>query len=153
MLEIVSKSSGATLRSAGALAKSLQGGEVIELIGDLGAGKTVFVRGLARGLKSQDVVQSPSFMISRVYGGRDGLSIYHFDFHRLHDAGVVGQELAEVLHDPKAIVVTEWSDIVRNVLPADRLTVNITAGAGEDERILKLSAHGAKHQRLLKGLR
>lgn len=97
---------------------------MIELISDLGGGKTTFVRGLARGAGSPDRVASPTFTISRVYeaGAKD---IHHFDFYRLGEAGLIGEELAEVLHDPHIVTVVEWADIVKNVLPHKRLTITI----------------------------
>ena len=81
------------------LGKSLRGGEVIELVSDLGGGKTTFVRGLARGAGSHDKVASPTFTISKTYV-TDGYEIHHFDFYRLNDAGIVADELAEVVGDP-----------------------------------------------------
>lgn len=155
-LEINSSSLGDTQRIAGILGRKLSGGEVIELIGDLGAGKTAFVRGLAGGIESKDVVQSPSFTITRIYkatsAGR-GLSIHHFDFHRLEEPGVVAEELAEVAQDPKAIVAVEWSDIVKKILPPGRLSVDITSGKTADERILSFAATDKRHAKLLEGLK
>lgn len=97
---------------------------MIELVSDLGGGKTTFVRGLARGAGSSDRVASPTFTISRVYeaGNKD---IHHFDFYRLGEAGLIGEELAEVLHDPHIVTVVEWADIVKDVLPRKRLTITI----------------------------
>jgi len=103
---------------------NLKGGEVIELVSDLGGGKTTFVRGLAEGMGSHDKVASPSFTISREYKAGD-LTLYHFDFYRLSDPGIVANELAEVVDDPKAVVAVEWADIVEDVLPADKLTIRI----------------------------
>src|SRR5688572_4962628 len=123
ILEINSSSLEDTLRIAGILGRELRGGEVIELIGDLGAGKTVFVRGLAQGIGSQDQVQSPSFTISRLYKGKDGREIHHYDFHRLDDPGMLKQELAESLVHPKSGVVIEWADRVTDILPPDRLVI------------------------------
>jgi tRNA threonylcarbamoyladenosine biosynthesis protein TsaE len=107
------------------LGKKLQGGEVIELIGDVGAGKTTFVKGLGKGLGIDDEVQSPSFTISRVYEARDGLALHHYDFYRLQDAGILGMELAESIEDPQAITVIEWADTVQNVLPHERLVLRL----------------------------
>jgi len=106
------------------LGKSLKGGEVIELISDLGGGKTTFVRGLARGAGSKDKVASPTFTISKVYDCPD-FQIQHFDFYRLHEAGIVADELAEVASDPKVVVVVEWSDVVQHMLPEQRLAVTL----------------------------
>ena len=119
-----STSSEDTEKLAEKLGASLRGGEVIELISDLGGGKTTFVRGLARGAGSTDRVASPTFTISRVYeaGSKE---IHHFDFYRLGEAGLIGEELSEVLGDPHIITVVEWADIVQDVLPAQRLTITI----------------------------
>lgn len=109
-----------------------RGGEVIELVSDLGGGKTTFVHGLAQGLGSTDKVASPSFTISREYNFGDK-TLYHFDFYRLSDPGLVANELSEVLGDPKAVVVVEWADIVGDVLPTERLTIQIK-NTGETQR-------------------
>jgi tRNA threonylcarbamoyladenosine biosynthesis protein TsaE len=102
----------------------MRGGEVIELVSDLGGGKTSFVRGLANGLASRDTVHSPSFTLNNQYRAGN-LTLYHFDFHRLAEPGIMRDELAEILADPKAIVAVEWADIVENILPAERLTVRL----------------------------
>lgn len=116
----------------------LKGSEVIELVSDLGGGKTTFVRGLARGTGSPDRVASPTFTISRVYqAGR--LSIHHFDFYRLGGAGLIAEELAEVLDDPSIVTVVEWADIVQDVLPAIRMTVDIQK-TSDDQRLLTFTA-------------
>lgn len=105
------------------LGAALRGGEIIELVGDVGAGKTSFTKGLARGLGVDEDVQSPSFTISRVYEGRDRLRLAHYDFYRLADAGIMKDELAETLQDPQTVTVIEWADIVEGVLPQGRLTI------------------------------
>ena len=115
------------MRDLGAkISRTLQGGEIFELIGDVGAGKTTFVKGLARGLNVTDDVQSPSFTINRNYECRDGLTLNHYDFYRLAEAGVMTMEIAESLHDPKNITVVEWGESVRDVLPPERTVVKIT---------------------------
>jgi len=110
----------------------MRGGEVIELVSDLGGGKTAFVRGLANGLGSRDKVHSPSFTLSHQYRAGDR-TLYHFDFHRLGEPGIMRDELAEILADPKAIVAVEWADIVEDILPAERLAIRIKA-TGETVR-------------------
>lgn len=122
--QTVSTSLENTAKLAASLGARLRGGEVIELVSDLGGGKTAFVRGLAAGMGSSDKVRSPSFTISNVYAAGD-LTLYHFDFYRLNDAGIVANELAEVVDDPKAVVAVEWASIVEDVLPAERLTIRI----------------------------
>jgi tRNA threonylcarbamoyladenosine biosynthesis protein TsaE len=120
----------------------LKGGEVIEFIGDLGAGKTSFVRGLAAGLGSDDEVASPTFTISRIYSGRNGLSLHHFDFYRLSEPGVVAEEIKEATTDPKAIVCVEWAETVRDVLPEGRTVIEIIA-TDEESREFKFYKSGA----------
>jgi len=106
------------------IGRKLQGGEMIELVGDLGSGKTAFVRGLARGMGSSDSVHSPSFTLSNRY--RAGkLTLHHFDFYRLGEPGIMARELAEILEDPSAVTVVEWGDVTEAVLPPDRLTIRI----------------------------
>jgi len=108
------------------LGMQLRGDEVIELIGDVGAGKTTFVKGLGQGLEINEDVQSPSFTISRVYDARDGIRLHHYDFYRLQDAGVMSYELAESLEDDKVVTVIEWAETIGAVLPEERCRVVIS---------------------------
>jgi tRNA threonylcarbamoyladenosine biosynthesis protein TsaE len=120
------------------LGNNLAGGEVIELRSDLGGGKTTFVRGLARGAGSRDRVSSPTFTLNRVYKVKN-FDIYHFDFYRLDDAGILREQLAEAISD-RRVVIVEWSDIVQDVLPDDRLVIRFEPKpAGPDERQLTIS--------------
>lgn len=112
----------------------LQGGEVFELVGDVGAGKTTFVKGLARGMGVTDDVQSPSFTISRVYKGRHDLELHHYDFYRLNDAGIMQYEVGESVENPKVVTVVEWAETVSAVLPESRSVVRIEAGQDENIR-------------------
>ena len=132
------------------MGKRLQGGEVIELVSDLGGGKTTFVRGLARGIGSQDQVSSPTFTINNIYAGTT-LKLYHFDFYRLFEPGIMREELAEILHEPEAITVVEWGGMVHDVLPADKLTITITA-TGETSRHYDMVATGQRSLKLIKEL-
>lgn len=120
-----STSSEATEQFALGLGAKLRGGEVLVLVSDLGGGKTTFVRGLARGMGSTDHVSSPTFTISREYHAAK-LTLYHFDFYRLAEPGVVAAELAEYIDDPKAVIAIEWGDIVEDVLPPDRVIISLT---------------------------
>lgn len=132
----------------GRLGVLLRGGEVIELVGDVGAGKTTLVRGLASGLGVDETVQSPSFTINRVYDARNGLRLVHYDFYRLDEAGVMAAELEESVHDKNTVVVIEWADAVADVLPDDRMTVSIQA-TGENERAITMSASSGIGARLM----
>lgn len=119
------------------LGSELRGGEVIELVSDLGGGKTTFVRGLARGLGSSDIVRSPSFTLANQYKAGE-LTLYHFDFYRLEQPGIIANELSEVLTDPKAIVVVEWATIVVHVLSTPHLVIHLKQ-TDEHERDILLT--------------
>lgn len=121
----------------------LQGGEVIELVGDVGAGKTTFVKGLAQGLEIDEDIQSPSFTINRTYDARDGLQLSHYDFYRLNDPGILAAELQESVADSSVVTVVEWADIAADVLPAERLTLQIIP-TSETEREVTISPKGER---------
>ena len=104
----------------------VRGGEMIELIGDVGTGKTTFTKGLGEGMGVDDDVQSPSFTIEREYHARDGLQLHHYDFYRLSDPGVVKYELAESIANPQVVTVVEWGETAQDVLPDDRIVIRLT---------------------------
>lgn len=132
-LEIVSTSSDATEKIAERIAHNLRGGELIELASDLGGGKTTFVRGLARGIGSEDKVASPTFTIAKVYKSSK-LELHHFDFYRLADAGLVAYELHDLIGDPEVAVVVEWGGIVEHVLPEERLSIALERAHDADDK-------------------
>lgn len=143
--------SASTMALAAPLAKLLTGGEVIELASDLGGGKTVFARGLIQALGSTDEITSPTFTLSRIYHLPDGREVHHYDLYRLNEAGVVGDELSEDVGADGVITIIEWAGIAEDVLPADRLRVDITV-TGENDRELVFSGDGAKAQVIIKEL-
>jgi tRNA threonylcarbamoyladenosine biosynthesis protein TsaE len=99
------------------LAASVRAGDLLLLVGELGAGKTTFVRGLARGLGSSDGVQSPTFQLVRVYAGR--LQLAHVDLYRLE----AGADLADLGLDDlldQGVVAVEWGDRLRLDYPRTR---------------------------------
>ena len=89
---------------------------VIELIGDVGTGKTTFVRGLAKSLGIKGPITSPSFTISKSYTGQKK-NLIHYDFYRLEDPGIMVEDLEENIKNKGNIVVIEWSDTVKDILP------------------------------------
>ena len=135
------------------LGSLLRGGETIELVGDIGAGKTMLTKGLARGMGIAEEVQSPTFTLSRVYDAPNGRRLAHYDFYRLNNAGIMQAELAEVVQDARTVTVIEWAAVVGDVLPDDTLRITICVQA-DDTRRLELEAGGkcSKHivQELMK---
>ena len=115
------------------LGSRLRGGEVIELRSDIGGGKTTFARGLAKGAGSKDRVSSPTFTLSRIYKTQN-FEIHHFDFYRLKDPGILADQLAEAVSDDNVVIV-EWADIVKDVLPERRISIEFKpTAASPDER-------------------
>lgn len=110
---------GETERLGAETARGLTGGEVFALEGDLGSGKTTFVRGLARGLGFAGPVTSPTFnLVHRYAGGR--LAIAHFDLYRLKSTGEIEALDLDGVLDSGAVVAIEWPLLARGFLPAER---------------------------------
>ena len=129
-----------------AIGQSLSGGEVLELVGDIGAGKTTLTKGIAQALGISEPVQSPTFTISRVYDSPKGLRLAHYDFYRLSEAGIMGDEIREAMDDD-SVVVVEWAGAVDDDLPKDRLVVKITT-ISEEERLVEFHPGGKKSTEL-----
>ena len=129
-----------------AIGRSVSGGEVLELVGDIGAGKTTLTKGVARALGINEPVQSPTFTISRVYDSPKGLRLAHYDFYRLSEAGIMGDEIREAMDDD-SVVVVEWAGAVDDDLPEDRLVVKITT-ISEEERLVEFYPGGKKSTEL-----
>jgi tRNA threonylcarbamoyladenosine biosynthesis protein TsaE len=129
------------------LGSFLVGGEVIELIGDVGAGKTTLTKGIALGLGVSENVQSPSFTISQVYEARDNLTLSHYDFYRLNDAGIMSEDLGEKMGQPDNVTVIEWATIVSGILPTDRITISIKP-LSDTSRELTINASGPNGYKL-----
>ena len=144
ILPLVTENAEQTRQVGEALAAILAGGDVISLSGDLGAGKTTFVQGVARGLDVTQPVVSPTFTLVREYEGR--VRLCHVDVYRLermqeiHDLGI-----EEQLED--SVTLIEWGEVAATALPPDRLEVRITVGAGPDERIFELVLLGESWRR------
>jgi tRNA threonylcarbamoyladenosine biosynthesis protein TsaE len=132
-----------------AIGLALNGGEVIEMVGDVGTGKTTLVKGIAVGLGIDEYIQSPSFTINRVYVGRDDITLSHYDFYRLDDAGIMADELGEEIGKPNVVTIIEWAGVVEGVLPADRLSILITSPS-ETARKFEISADGEISRKLEK---
>ena len=124
------------------LGRSFRGGECVELVGDVGAGKTTLTKAMARGMGIDEDVQSPTFTLSRIYE-TDGLALNHYDFYLLNEAGVMRYELAESIDDPKAVTVIEWAETINAVLPDDRLIITLRYTPDGEGR--EAHAIGPKH--------
>ena len=132
------------------IGRSLDGGELILLTGGLGAGKTVFTKGILAGLDfDPDEVTSPSFALVNLYHAR--VDVYHIDLWRLDDANdaAVAVGLDDILENDKAVVIVEWADrLKRTDFEAETLRINIT-GDGDGPR--GISVDGGRHFQDLNG--
>ena len=108
---------------------------IVELIGDVGTGKTTFTRGFAKGLGLKSPISSPSFTISKSYALPNNRTLIHYDFYRLNDPGIMKAELEESLSDKNNIIVIEWADSVANVLPDNRIKINIFYDENDSRKI------------------
>lgn len=121
------------------LGSLLKGYEVLNLSADLGAGKTTFVKGLARGIGSKDRVASPTFTLSKIYHS-DKLEIHHYDFYRLADAGVLMDQVEESINTNLVVTVIEWSEIVKDILPLDAILIEfVPAESNPNERKITIT--------------
>ena len=127
-----------TLELAQKIGSMLNAGSVLTLDGDLAAGKTTFTKGLAVGLGIDDVINSPTFTIIKEYEG-SGHDLYHMDVYRLETSSDV--DFIEDYFYRDGVCVIEWSSIIRDVLPKERLEIRIS-NSGDNDRVIEFVAHG-----------
>ncbi|HRU07004.1 MAG TPA: tRNA (adenosine(37)-N6)-threonylcarbamoyltransferase complex ATPase subunit type 1 TsaE, partial [Candidatus Brocadiia bacterium] len=149
-LTLLSESPERTLALGEALGRALQGGDVVALRGDLGAGKTWLTKGIAAGVGvAAEEVTSPTFVLMHIYEGR--VRVAHFDAYRLRSAGEMLDLGAEEAFFGAGAAVVEWADRVEGALPEDRLDIEMSV-AGERSRQIVARARGARGRRLLAAL-
>lgn len=125
------------------MAVYLQPGDVLTLSGDLGAGKTIFTKGLAKGLGIREMVNSPTFTIVKEYhSGR--LPLYHMDVYRISDDEDIG---LEDYFEQDGVAVVEWAENIPSWLPDDVLSVVIER-VNDHERIITCTANGSRSERI-----
>ncbi len=152
----ISKSEKETEKIAAKMAKKLRGGEVIALIGNLGTGKTVFIRGLARGLSIKKSITSPSFVLLKQYKIPKPKSqirnkfknqnskfeiqyLIHIDAYRLKDEkDLIEIGILDWLGKKNTVTVIEWADKAKKILPKDAIKIILKIGKRENERIIQL---------------
>ena len=136
-MEYLTKSEAETEALGARLAEQLEPGGVVAFTGDLGAGKTAFTRGLARGLGITERVTSPTFTVVNVYvGGR--LPLFHFDMYRLGSSEELFGIGWEDYLARGGVCAVEWSENVEDALEEDAVRVDIRRGDGEDWRVIAI---------------
>ena len=161
-MKITTQSEKQTLNLGKKFASELNGGEVIGFIGELGTGKTVFIKGLAKGLNIKKTITSPTFVLMKVYPVKSCeagsstakfnrvnpilnhkskiLNFCHVDAYRLKN----GQDLIDIgikdwIGQPNTITVIEWADQVKNILPKNKILVKIRLGKKQNQRRIEIS--------------
>ena len=136
-MELKSKSYIKTVEYGKKFGKSLKGGEVILLSGELGSGKTSFTKGIAMGLDIEESVTSPSFAIMNIYQGK--ICLYHFDFYRIEDDSEMENLLEDYIYRKEGVSVIEWGEKI-----IDRLSrfISIAFEIYETHRIITIKRNG-----------
>ncbi len=118
------------------LAKKLTGNEILALYGGLGAGKTCFTRGIAKGLSvNENTVHSPTFALLNEYSGK--FKVYHFDMYRINSLdSLYSVGFFDFLDT--GIIITEWSENIDKFLPNGAIKVHLSYGQNENERVLSI---------------
>lgn len=136
-------STAETRQVARQFADTLQRGDIVALVGDLGAGKTQFVKGVCEALSVSSPVASPTFVFLHRYLGSDvagmDLLIYHLDLYRINSSAEILDLGYEELFFGKGICLVEWADRLGELLPEKRINVHLTLGATEEERDINIS--------------
>lgn len=131
---IFTKSAEQTQKLGEKFAQDLKRGGLICLYGDLGSGKTTFVQGLARGLGIKQRILSPTFLIVREYP-----NFYHLDLYRLQKSEEIADlGFREMIENPQNVVVIEWAEKTKNLLPKERIEINFEI-VNENERKITIS--------------
>jgi len=150
-MDFFSRSPEQTRRIGVRLGGALQAGDLICLQGDLGAGKTTFVQGIAQGWGSLDSVSSPTFILVNVYRRDDQSQLFHMDAYRLDSTPEAEElDLDSMLADSALII--EWPERMAGLIPIERLWVNLEY-VDDEERKMKFNASGKRYTELLEIIR
>ena len=138
---IITHSPGETETFAARLAADLPDGSVLALYGNLGAGKTVFARGFARGLGITEPISSPTFTILQEYP-HDGKMFYHMDLYRIDNSdAALAFGIDEFLYDKSAMTLLEWPERIEDILPPCTIIIRLEhSGNGDDTRTITMTS-------------
>lgn len=155
-MKYLTKSEKQTFNLGKKIAKTLKGGEVLALTGELGAGKTVLVKGIAAGLGIKKIITSPTFVLMKVYPVRNGVSngvyplkaksyklkadkLVHIDCYRTTDPQEIDDIGAtEYFGRSDAITVIEWAEKIKKILPRQKTGIKISLGKVPNQRIIEI---------------
>ena len=149
-MKLITRSPEETQALGEALGMAAHSGDLILLWGELGAGKTCLVQGIARGLDVQDPVRSPTFVLMTQHKGR--LMLYHIDLYRLDDLREVEDLGLDDYIEGDGMCVVEWADKAMPFFPREHLVVELTHRGGR-RRLVQLTAQGDRYTVLLEQVR
>jgi len=150
-LDFISRSPEQTRRLGIHLGTLLKHGDLICLQGDLGAGKTTLVQGIAQGWGALDSVSSPTFVLVNQYRRIDGAQLFHMDAYRIESPAEGEQLDLDAMLNAGALII-EWPERLGNILPTERLWINLEH-LGEEQRELRAESHGERYDTLMAELR
>jgi len=142
-MNLTSKSEQETKKLAAEIARGLKGGEILTLSGDLGTGKTTFVKGMAEFFNIADEVSSPTFTLIQEYGIDDKkyplFSLIHIDCYRLdNEQDLIDIGIQDYFSGSESVVIIEWAEKVRPIIPANATWIKFKHGSNLEERIINL---------------
>ena len=140
-MHYVTRSEADTLRFAQQLAPMLAPGDAVLLYGDLGAGKSVLARGIARGLGVEGPMPSPTFTLLMPYEGKDGAKVYHFDLYRISDPDEYFAAGLDEFIGGDGVAIVEWPQMA-DIEPEPALEIHLERGGDADTRIIEIDNYG-----------
>ena len=150
-LDFISRSPEQTRRIGMRLGALLQPGDLVCLQGNLGAGKTTFVQGMANGWGALDAVSSPTFVLVNMYRRADGEELFHMDAYRIESAAE-GEQLDLAAMVGEGPLIIEWAERIESILSSERLWVTLEH-VGEEQREFRFQAEGKRYDELVSELR
>lgn len=149
MFKIISNNVKETEEFGNKLGKLLKNGDIVCLIGDLGAGKTALTKSIVKGLDIDEYVTSPTFTLVNEYDGR--VHVNHFDVYRVSDCDELLDIGFEEYIYSDSVTIIEWANLIEEILPKERLTITIKAIL-ENKREINVDAEGERYKELIYNL-
>jgi tRNA threonylcarbamoyladenosine biosynthesis protein TsaE len=150
-LDFISHSVAQTIRVGQRLGELLRAGDLILLLGDFGSGKTHLIKGVAQGLGSVDLVNSPSFVLINQYRAGPAhhlMPIYHADLYRIEDPGELAGIGLEEAWSGDGVCLVEWAERAQGWLPQDHLMIHLRY-LSDTKRVLRFVPHGQRYEELV----
>lgn len=133
------------------LGNLLKRGSIVLISGELGVGKTVLTKGIAKGMGIDDYVTSPTFMIVNEHLG--DIPLYHFDVYRIDDYTELYDIGYEEYFYGDGVCVIEWPEKIKPLIPKENIFIRIDIGDSYDERIIEIESHGEKYDEVIKEMK